>query len=166
MVDLNRMTWVFYLNTLFWNLNYWDSISTFTGWAAKADDPCKTLPRALFYALILVVFGYFFPPLTGTGAIPVDRKHWSDGYLSEVSRILGGVWLILWVQTSNSICFIKHGNVGGWDELRLLPTSGDSRSAEFFAKRSRHGTPVMGILFSASGVILLSWLSFQEIVAE
>lgn len=36
---------------------------------------------------------------------------------------------------------------------------------EFFAKRSRHGTPILGIIFSASGVLLLSWLSFQEIVA-
>ncbi|KAG4984645.1 hypothetical protein JHK87_029394 [Glycine soja] len=36
---------------------------------------------------------------------------------------------------------------------------------EFFAKRSRFGTPLVGILFSASGVVLLSWLSFQEIVA-
>ncbi|XP_059306294.1 G-type lectin S-receptor-like serine/threonine-protein kinase At4g27290 [Lycium ferocissimum] len=37
---------------------------------------------------------------------------------------------------------------------------------EFLAKRSPHGTPLIGILFSASGVILLSWLSFQEIVAN
>ena len=36
---------------------------------------------------------------------------------------------------------------------------------EFFGKRSRYGTPLTGILFSASGVFLLSWLSFQEIVA-
>ncbi|KAL0383909.1 UNVERIFIED_CONTAM: Polyamine transporter RMV1 [Sesamum radiatum] len=36
---------------------------------------------------------------------------------------------------------------------------------ECFARRSRHGTPLVGIMFSASGVILLSWLSFQEIVA-
>ncbi|KAE8687061.1 Polyamine transporter PUT1 [Hibiscus syriacus] len=36
---------------------------------------------------------------------------------------------------------------------------------ELFAKRSPYGTPLVGILFSASGVILLSWMSFQEIVA-
>nr|GEU86429.1 probable polyamine transporter At1g31830 isoform X2 [Tanacetum cinerariifolium] len=36
---------------------------------------------------------------------------------------------------------------------------------EFFAKRSHYGTPYIGILFSASGVILLSQLTFQEIVA-
>uniref|UniRef100_A0A804KMY5 Uncharacterized protein n=1 Tax=Musa acuminata subsp. malaccensis TaxID=214687 RepID=A0A804KMY5_MUSAM len=35
----------------------------------------------------------------------------------------------------------------------------------FFSKRSRHGTPLVGILFSASGVLLLSWMSFQEIIA-
>lgn len=34
-----------------------------------------------------------------------------------------------------------------------------------FGKRSRYGTPLTGIWFSASGVILVSWLSFEEIVA-
>ncbi|GLT42947.1 hypothetical protein SLA2020_169240 [Shorea laevis] len=36
---------------------------------------------------------------------------------------------------------------------------------EVFAKRSCYGTPITGILFSASGVLLLSFLSCQEIVA-
>ena len=36
---------------------------------------------------------------------------------------------------------------------------------EFFGKRSRYGNPLIGILFSASGVFLLLWLTFQEIVA-
>ena len=36
---------------------------------------------------------------------------------------------------------------------------------EFFGKKSRYGTPLIGILFSAIGELLLSWLSFQEIVA-
>ena len=35
---------------------------------------------------------------------------------------------------------------------------------EAFAYRSKHGTPLLGIICSASGVLLLSWMSFQEIV--
>ena len=33
------------------------------------------------------------------------------------------------------------------------------------ARRRRYGTPLIGILFSASGVLLLSTMTFQEIVA-
>jgi amino acid transporter len=56
-VDFSNVDWGLYLNTLFWNLNYWDSISTLAG---EVENPNKTLPKALFYALILVVSAYFF----------------------------------------------------------------------------------------------------------
>ncbi|TKY50728.1 polyamine transporter [Spatholobus suberectus] len=51
------------------------------------------------------------------------------------------------------------------DSFQLLGMAERGMLPEFLAQRSRYGTPLVGILFSASGVILLSWLSFQEIVA-
>ncbi|PWA56224.1 Amino acid/polyamine transporter I [Artemisia annua] len=162
-VDLHVVDWNLYLNTLFWNLNYWDSISTLAG---EVDNPKKTLPKALFYALILVVSGYFFPLLTSTGAIPLKREDWTDGYFSDVAKIIGGVWLRWWIQAgaamSNMGMFVTEMSS---DSFQLLGMAERGMVPEFFAKRSRHGTPTIGILFSASGVLLLSWLSFQEIVA-
>ncbi|KAE8008812.1 hypothetical protein FH972_005287 [Carpinus fangiana] len=161
--DLNSVNWGLYLNTLFWNLNYWDSISTLAG---EVDNPSKTLPKALFYALLLVVSAYFFPLLIGTGAIPLDRELWSDGYFSEIARILGGVWLRTWVQAASAL-----SNMGMFvaemssDSFQLLGMAERGMLPSVFSKRSRYGTPVAGILFSASGVVLLSCLSFQEIVA-
>ncbi|CAL9083609.1 unnamed protein product [Musa acuminata var. zebrina] len=162
-VDLHNVDWNLYLNTLFWNLNYWDSVSTLAG---EVDDPAKTLPRALFYAVILVVVGYLYPLLTGTGAIPVDRESWTDGYFSHVATTLGGVWLTWWVQGASAL-----SNMGMFvaemssDSYQLLGMAERGMLPEFFSRRSRFGTPLIGILFSASGVLLLSWLSFQEIVA-
>ncbi|VFQ92213.1 unnamed protein product [Cuscuta campestris] len=160
---MGSVNWGLYLNTLFWNLNYWDSISTLSG---EVENPATTLPKALFYALLLVVSGYFFPLLIGTGALPVDRGVWSDGYFSDIANIVGGVWLRLWVQGASAV-----SNMGMFlaemssDSFQLLGMAELGMLPEVFAKRSRHGTPVVGILFSASGVLLLSWLSFQEIVA-
>lgn len=163
MADLNKVNWGLYLNTLFWNLNYWDSISTLAG---EVEDPGKTLPKALLYAVMLVVFGHFFPLLVGTGAVPVNREVWCDGYFSEVAKLIGGVWLRIWVQAASAL-----SNMGMFvaemssDSFQLLGMAERGMLPEFFAKRSRYGTPRIGILFSASGVVLLSWLSFQEIVA-
>ncbi|KAJ6765864.1 ACID PERMEASE FAMILY PROTEIN putative EXPRESSED-RELATED [Salix purpurea] len=162
-VDFSNVDWGLYLNTLFWNLNYWDSISTLTG---EVENPNKTLPKALFYALILVVSAYFFPLLIGTGAVPLDREMWSDGYFSEIAKLLGGVWLRSWIQGASAL-----SNMGMFvaemssDSFQLLGMAERGMLPEIFSKRSRHGTPLTGIIFSASGVILLSWLSFQEIVA-
>ncbi|KAB1200655.1 hypothetical protein CJ030_MR0G006683 [Morella rubra] len=162
-VDLGSVHWGLYLNTLFWNLNYWDSISTLAG---EVDNPSKSLPKALFYALLLVVFGYFFPLLIGTGAIPLDRELWSDGYFADIAKILGGVLLRSWVLAASAL-----SNMGMFvaemssDSFQLLGMAEHGMLPSVFCKRSRYGTPLTGILFSASGVILLSWLSFQEIVA-
>lgn len=161
--NLHDVDWNLYLNTLFWNLNYWDSISTLVG---EVENPKKTLPKALFYAVILVVLGYFFPLLIGTGAVPVKRELWTDGYFSEIALIIGGVWLRWWLQAaaamSNMGMFVAEMSS---DSFQLLGMAERGMLPEFFKIRSRHGTPLIGILFSASGVLLLSWLSFQEIVA-
>ncbi|GFZ16642.1 amino acid permease family protein [Actinidia rufa] len=150
-VDLQSVDWNLYLNTLFWNLNYWDSISTLAG---EVNNPKKTLPKALFYALILVVCGYFFPLLIGIGAIPLDRDLWTDGYFSDIAKMVGGVWLRFWIQgaaaLSNMGMFVAEMSS---DSFQLLGMAERGMLPEFFAKRSRYGTPPVGILFSASGFI-------------
>ncbi|GAV86326.1 AA_permease_2 domain-containing protein [Cephalotus follicularis] len=162
-VNLHDVDWNLYLNTLFWNLNYWDSISTLTG---EVENPKKTLPKSLFSALILVVVGYFFPLLVGTGAVPLDRELWTDGYFADIAKILGGVWLQWWM-----LCAAAVSNIGMFlaemssDSFQLLGMAELGMLPDFFARRSHHGTPLIGILFSASGVIVLSWLNFQEIIA-
>lgn len=162
-VNIQHVDWNLYLNTLFWNLNYWDSISTLAG---EVHNPSRILPKALFYAVILVVAGYFFPLLIGTGAVKLDQELWSDGYFSDIAKMIGGVWLRAWIQGASAL-----SNIGMFvaemscDSFQLLGMAERGMLPEFFGKRSRHGTPLVGILFSASGVVLLSWLSFQEIVA-
>ncbi|KAF9624931.1 hypothetical protein IFM89_015651 [Coptis chinensis] len=162
-VNLHSVDWGLYLNTIFWNLNYWDSISTLAG---EVRDPGRTLPKALFYALIFVVLGYFIPLLIGIGATPLNRQLWTDGYFSDVAKMIGGVWLRGWVQgasaMSNMGMFVTEMSS---DSFQLLGMAERGMLPAFFSKRSRHGTPIIGILFSASGVLLLSWLSFQDIVA-
>lgn len=80
--------------------------------------------------------------------------------------MIGGVWLRFWVQAaaavSNMGMFVAEMSS---DSFQRLGMAEQGMLPEFFAKRSKYGTPLTGILFSASGVVLLSWLSFQEIVA-
>ncbi|KAF0897615.1 hypothetical protein E2562_000350 [Oryza meyeriana var. granulata] len=134
--------------------------------AGEVENPKRTLPRALSYALVLVVGGYLYPLIACTAAVPVVRELWSDGYFSDVARILGGFWLHSWIQAAAAL-----SNMGNFvtemssDSYQLLGMAERGMLPEFFAKRSRYGTPLIGILFSAFGVVLLSWMSFQEIIA-
>lgn len=137
-VDFQKVNWSLYLNTLFWNLNYWDSVSTLAG---EVENPGQTLPKALFYALIFVVFGYFFPLLIGTGAVPLNRELWRDGYLSDVAKILGGVWLRSWVQGASAISNMRMFEVVmSSDSFQLLGMAERGMLPDIFAKRSHYGT--------------------------
>nr|XP_023878445.1 probable polyamine transporter At1g31830 [Quercus suber]POE78277.1 putative polyamine transporter [Quercus suber] len=162
-VNLHEVDWNLYLHTLFWNLNYWDSISTVIG---EVNNPKKTLPKALIYTLILVVLGYFFPILIGTGSVPINDDLWTKGYFSEIAKILLGNSLRWWIHAasamSNMGLFIAEMSS---DSFQLLGMAERGMLLELFGKRSRHGTPMIGILISAASVLLLSLFSFQEIVA-
>ncbi|CAN6889400.1 unnamed protein product [Brassica oleracea] len=116
--------------------------------------------------VIFVTLSNFLPLLSGTGAIPLNRELWTDGFLAEVAGTIGGGWLRVWVQvaaaTSNMGMFIAEMSS---DSFQLLGMAELGMLPEVFAKRSRYGTPLLGIVCSASGVLLLSGLSFQDIVA-
>ncbi|GJR86113.1 amino acid permease-like protein [Tanacetum coccineum] len=68
--------------------------------------------------------------------------------------IVGRVWLRWWVQAgaglSNMGMFVTEMSS---DSFQLLGMAEPGMLPEFFAKRSRYGTPYIGILFSASGFI-------------
>ena len=84
-MDLQSMNWRVYLNTLFWNLNYWDNVSTLAG---EVDKPSQTLPKALLWAVVMVTCTNIFPLLAGTGAVKLDRTKWEDGYLADLAHII------------------------------------------------------------------------------
>jgi amino acid transporter len=161
-VNLSKVNWRTYLNTLFWNLNYWDSASTLAG---EVDKPQETFPRALMWAVLLVIVSYVLPLLAGTGSMVRDDSKWDDGYFADVALAIGGPILKWWIEAAALL-----SNMGLFeaemssDSFQLLGMGEMGMLPKVFAKRSKYETPILGILFSASGVIFLSWMSFQEIV--
>ncbi|KAF8776719.1 hypothetical protein HU200_003451 [Digitaria exilis] len=152
-----------YFNSMFWNLNYWDKASTLAG---EVDEPRKTFPKAVFGAVGLVVGAYLIPLLAGTGALPSETAaEWTDGFFSEVGLRIGGPWLRVWIQAAAAM-----SNMGLFeaemssDSFQLLGMAEMGMIPAIFACRSNHGTPTFGILCSAAGVVVLSFMSFQEIL--
>lgn len=161
-VDFKVVDWRGYFNYMFWNLNYWDKASTLV---AEVEDPSRTFPKAIFGAVILVVLSYLIPLLAGTGAYRSDAGKWTDGYFAEVGMLIGGSWLKWWIQAGSAM-----SNLGLFeaemssDAFQLLGMSELGMLPGIFAARSRYGTPTFSIICSATGVIFLSWMTFQEIV--
>lgn len=162
-IDKEKVNMGVLLNTLFWNLNYWDSISTLAG---EVEKPEQTLPKALRYGVLLVVSVYFLPMLAGTGiGDPSDVHKWKEGYYSALGDQVGGKWLgimILLAAIASSIgLFLAEMSS---DSFQLQGMASDGQLPAIFARRSRYGTPTLAILLSASGIVTLVTFSFIEVV--
>ena len=69
------------LSIALWNYIGWDNASTAQG---EVVDASRTYPRALAFALPLVIVGYFMPLLSSLGA--TDWRTWTEGGWPEIAR--------------------------------------------------------------------------------
>ncbi|KAG0550950.1 hypothetical protein BDA96_01G381800 [Sorghum bicolor] len=158
--------WPLFFNTLFWNLNYWDSASTMAG---EVERPERTFPRALAVAVVLIAASYLLPLMAATGATDAPPDTWSNGYLADAAGIIGGPWLKYWIEAGAVVSsvgmFEAQLSSGafqllGMAELGLLPA--------VFARRatlSGSGTPWVAIAASTAVTLAVSFLGFDDVVA-
>eukprot|EP00884_Botryococcus_braunii_P010012 jgi/Botrbrau1/19011/Bobra.0100s0043.1 len=93
-VDFPNVDWVSFLNIMFWNLNYWEVISTLAG---EVAEPAKTFPRALGIALVLVVSTYLLPTAAALGVYGGVSDDWELGFFATIANKVAGPWLQWWV---------------------------------------------------------------------
>jgi len=129
------------------------------------QDPAKTYPRALSYALIMVTTGYLLPLLVGIGASGADWSDWDDGYFEVVGREVGGRWLGVWIVAAAGI-----SNVGlycaemGSDSYQLMGMADRGLLPKFLGVRSKYGTPTAGIIVGSCMCMIFSVFDFNELI--
>jgi amino acid transporter len=82
LIKAENKDWRLFFNTLFWNLNFWDSASTMAG---EVERPGKTFPRALVVAVIMTSLGYILPLMAGTGATDALPDAWGNGFFADAA---------------------------------------------------------------------------------
>ncbi|CAN6319833.1 unnamed protein product [Urochloa humidicola] len=160
-----RKDWRLFFNTLFWNLNYWDSASTMAG---EVERPERTFPRALAAAVVLIAASYLLPLMAATGATNAPPEAWANGYLADAAGIIGGPWLKYWIEAgavlSSVGMFEAQLSSGafqllGMADLGLLP-------AVFARRATRFRTPWVAIAASAAVTLAVSsFLGSDDVVA-
>ncbi|KAI3461880.1 hypothetical protein Pfo_018543 [Paulownia fortunei] len=160
-----KKDWNLFFNTLFWNLNFWDNVSTMAG---EVDKPQKTFPLALFCAVIFTCLGYIIPLVAVTGAVVVDQSEWEAGFMADAAKMISGNWLKIWIEIGAVLSAIglfeaqlssSAYQLLGMADLAFLP--------KFFALRSRwFNTPWVGILLSTLIALGVSYMSYTDIVSS
>ncbi|KAJ1296958.1 hypothetical protein BS78_01G341300 [Paspalum vaginatum] len=159
-----RKDWRLFFNTLFWNLNYWDSASTMAG---EVEHPERTFPLALALAVVLIAASYLLPLMAAIGATDAQTDTWANGYLADAAGVIGGSWLKYWIEAgavlSSVGMFEAQLSSGayqllGMADLGLLP-------AVFARRATRFRTPWIAIAASGAVSLAVSFLSFDDVVA-
>ncbi|KAJ4951516.1 hypothetical protein NE237_028348 [Protea cynaroides] len=160
-----KKDWNLYLNTLFWNLNFWDNASTLAGEVRK---PQKTFPKALLLAGLLTIIGYLVPLLAATGALDLEQKRWDGGFLAEAAGMIVGDWLKFWIEIGVLLSGIglfeaqlssAAYQVLGMADLGFIP--------RFFSRRSVwFNTPWVGILLSSMITLCITFMDFTTIISS
>ena len=73
--------WRLLLNTFFWNINYWESASSFSG---DVDNPGRNYPLAMGVAVLMVFLSLFLPVLIGTGASSEAYTEWTGKVMNDI----------------------------------------------------------------------------------
>ncbi|RLN42455.1 putative polyamine transporter [Panicum miliaceum] len=156
--------WKLFFNTLFWNLNYWDSVSTMAG---EVERPGKTLPKALVAAVSMTSLGYLLPLMAATGAVDVAPEDWGNGFFADAAGMIAGRWLKYWIEVGAVLSSIGLYSATlssaafqllGMADLGLLPRVFAARAPVF-------NTPWVSIVATSAITLGMSFFSFNSIVA-
>ena len=162
--EISPLAFVSFLNVMFWNLNSWENCSVLSG---EIANPQKTLPRAIWIALIITVLSYLVPLTVGIGAMSGFSSYsdWTAGYFQIVGYHIGGkpmASLILFAaafgcigQYQSILCSSAY-SLQALGEIGMLPAS--------VAGRSKYDTPTIGIVIATTIVLSLTTFGFVDIV--
>ncbi|PHT56654.1 putative polyamine transporter [Capsicum baccatum] len=160
-----KRDWNLYFNTLFWNLNFWDNVSTLVG---EVENPKKNFPRALFAAVILTCLAYIIPLLAVVGSVSVDQREWETGFMANAAEMIAGKWLKIWIEIGAVLSAIGlfeaqlsscSFQLLGMADLAFLP--------KFFGLRSKwFDTPWVGILLATAFSLGMSYMNFTVIISS
>eukprot|EP01052_Picozoa_sp_SAG31_P008853 SAG31_NODE_453_length_15464_cov_37.074064_17_plen_392_part_00 len=160
----SKINWGKFLNTLMWNLNYWDSAATLAG---EVENPGRTYPKALALCVLLVWATYTVPIAVGCAATDweMNGELWSNGYFSVIAHQIGGAGLSAWLLVAAALANIglymaemssDSFSLAGLAERGALPAA--------FGRRSRHGTPTLAIFASFCGCMVVGVLDVEAII--
>ena len=155
--------WTPFLNNLFWNLNSFDSASSFAG---EVQSVSTTYPHGIFLGLFLSIILYIIPLLVITGSTDYEQCDWVDGQLGKAAIDIGGKWLGTWTVLaagiSNLALFEAEMSA---DSYQLMGMAERGHLPKIFAMRSgRYGTPIVGIVVCTTVIIAMSVADFTQLV--
>lgn len=129
--------------------------------ADNAIDPEKNIPRATIIGTLIATVVYISSTVALMGVIPPEQLAQSSSPFADGARVMFGYWGGGIIALAGAIaCF---GTLNGWILMQgqvPLAAARDGLFPQAFAKTSKNGTPVFGLVVSSiliTGMLLLQY---------
>jgi amino acid transporter len=151
------------LSIALWNYIGWDNASTVQG---EVRDATRSYPRALAYALPLVVAGYLVPLTAALAA--TDWTTWTEGGWPAIARAAGGSlgpMLGAWIALGGMVSAVALFNalLLAYSRIPFVMAS-DGLLPAALARTDARGTPRNAVLFAAVWYSLFMLIPFSGLV--
>lgn len=152
------------LSLALWNWIGWDNASTVCG---EIEDPERTYPRALAFAVPLVALGYFIPLLPALAAS--DWRTWHEGSWPDIARAVAGpagpflaICIIVLAMLSATAMF--NSLLLAYSRIPLS-VARDGLLPRWLAVTDDRGVPRRSILLASTLYSLLALLPFGDLIS-
>jgi len=135
--------------------------------AEQVQNPRKTIPRATVWGTLIAAFIYILSNFVVFGVVPSSKLAGACSPFSQVSEALFGSWAGPIIAAAAAFsCF---GTLNGWILIQGQIPMAAARDGLFpasFAKVSRKGIPVFGLIFSSLLITLLLAMNYEVGLVE
>ncbi len=132
----------------------------------EVKDASHSYPRALAFALPLVILGYFIPLLTTLGA--TDWTSWTEGGWPQIAVAAAGKagpWIAIWIALGGMISALALFNALLLSYSRIpFVLASDGLLPSRFAKLDQRGTPRTAVIVSAICYSIFVLVPFGKLV--
>ena len=145
-----------------WNYMGWDNMSTVAG---EVENPRKTYPLTMFWAVPIVTLTYVIPVWTMSMA-GIDVRIWGTGGWVDIGRVLGGTTLATCMMLAGAIANVSTFNALVLSLTRLpVVMASDGYLPRFFTYRNpRTMVPVVSLIVCAITWAACQGLGFVKVV--
>lgn len=135
--------------------------------SGNIENPEKTIPRATIIGTLLTTVIYFLGTVAVMGLIPPSELHLSQAPFADAAASIWGEGARYIV--AGGAVISTFGALNGWILIQGQMPYAAARDKIFpaiFAKESKNGTPVMGILISSVLISILMSMNFTRSLAD
>lgn len=146
-------------------LTFWAFVGLESATVPAEDviDPKRNIPRATIIGTLLAAGIYIIGTLAVMGQIPAEQLAHSNAPFADAAKILFGSVGSSFIAIGAIVsCF---GALNGWTLLQAqipLAAARDGIFPQFFAKETRDGTPINGLIFTSLLITCLLLLTLDK----